>query len=106
MREAIEGREYAKFTFSKNLSLALEILASWGLTTDLSRDELAHVSLDDLRALHDQPLTSAERAAILKTAARRNQKLHQLTLGIELPLCFVKQKTFLFFLFQAHTPTL
>ena len=53
LRQAIEGREYAKFIFTRNLSSALEALAQVGAHFGLARAELAHISVEELlAALH------------------------------------------------------
>lgn len=46
-RSAVAGREKAKFIFSRNLSDALEILAAWGESIGLSRDEVSFLTIRD-----------------------------------------------------------
>jgi hypothetical protein len=46
-RSAIAGREKAKFIFSRNLSDALEILAAWGDSIGLSRDDVSFLAIND-----------------------------------------------------------
>ncbi len=46
---AIVGREHAKFLFSRQLSAVLEALAMWGAERGLERDDLAHLTVSDLR---------------------------------------------------------
>ena len=48
---AIEGREYAKFAFTKNLSLALDEIKIWGETIGISSEDLSHVSIEDLKMI-------------------------------------------------------
>jgi hypothetical protein len=48
MREAIAGREYAKLVFSRNISDALELIASWGEGVGLSRDELSYLTIEEI----------------------------------------------------------
>jgi choline kinase len=43
--DAIEGREYSKFLFSRNLSAALELFAEFGESLGFGRAELANVPL-------------------------------------------------------------
>ncbi len=67
-RRAIAGREWAKFVFSRNLSDALELIASWGQQHGLSRETLAYVPIGDLqRFLHAPPLEDA-RSFVLERA--------------------------------------
>ncbi|MBT1444931.1 hypothetical protein KJI95_10390 [Shewanella sp. JM162201] len=45
IKAAIEGREYAKFVFSRNLSDALESLAQWGASLGLEREDMAYLDV-------------------------------------------------------------
>lgn len=47
-RKAIEGRELAKFIFSRNLSDALEIMAMWGEDMGFSRDDISFMELNSI----------------------------------------------------------
>jgi phosphohistidine swiveling domain-containing protein len=46
--KSISGREYAKFIFTKNLSLVLDGLALWGEKIGLTREEVAMLNLPDI----------------------------------------------------------
>ncbi len=46
--KAISGREYAKFVFTKNLSLILDGLALWGEKIGLTKEEVAMLNLPDI----------------------------------------------------------
>jgi choline kinase/phosphohistidine swiveling domain-containing protein len=48
LRGAIEGREYGKFIFSRNLSLSLDIIKSWGGQLGLDKDDLSYLKLTDI----------------------------------------------------------
>lgn len=43
--KSIEGREYAKFLFSRNVSDALELLAEFGKSIGINKDSLSHLPL-------------------------------------------------------------
>ncbi|GAU09380.1 PEP/pyruvate-binding domain-containing protein [Desulfoplanes formicivorans] len=45
---AIQGREYAKFIFSRNLSAILESIADWGCFYGLGREDLSLLSICDI----------------------------------------------------------
>lgn len=47
-QRAIQGREYAKFVFTRNLSAALEAIAAWGEFRSLGREDLAHLRIEDV----------------------------------------------------------
>lgn len=58
---AIAGREYAKFVFTRNLSDALEVLALWGELTGLTRDDLSWLTIDELLNISIYPLFTVPR---------------------------------------------
>jgi hypothetical protein len=47
-KKAIQGREYAKFVFTRNLSAALESIARWGAMHNIGREELSFLALQDI----------------------------------------------------------
>lgn len=55
-RQAIAGREWAKFVFTRNLSDALVGLLQWGESEGLSRDDLSFLSWDKMTAVLGDPL--------------------------------------------------
>jgi glutamine kinase len=63
---AIAGREYAKFVFTKNLSNALEMIADLGKSLDISREDMSHISIDDIFFLSKE------------TADQTKRRMHQL----------------------------
>jgi hypothetical protein len=46
--EAVKGREYAKFIFTKHLSEILELTAKWGECIGLTRDDLSYLTINDV----------------------------------------------------------
>jgi phosphohistidine swiveling domain-containing protein len=79
LRTAIEGRELSKFIFTRGVSAALEAISELGEAHGITRDELAHVRVQDLFALRGagtaptrellQPLIRAGREAFDVTQA-------------------------------------
>jgi len=55
---AIKGREYAKFIFTKHLSQILEYTARWGEIKGLSREDLSFLSINDITNFLYMPLTN------------------------------------------------
>ncbi len=51
LRQAIEGREYSKFIFTRNLNAALEAVADFGNHHGISRAKLACITIGDLLGL-------------------------------------------------------
>ncbi|MBI3345967.1 MAG: hypothetical protein HY020_02010 [Burkholderiales bacterium] len=81
---AIVGRELGKFVFTRSLSKALDQLARFGQDVGLSREELSHLSLDDLRAF-ERGQFGADGLDQLRWRLEENRLRHELALGIELP---------------------
>lgn len=60
-RQAIVGREYGKFVFTKTLSSMLELIANLGEKHGLSREEMSHVPIDAITSIaSDSVETSVE----------------------------------------------
>lgn len=47
-RMAIQSREYGKFIFTRHLSTVLETVAAWGEFYGLGREDLSHLSIQDI----------------------------------------------------------
>ncbi|WP_191601019.1 PEP-utilizing enzyme [Marinomonas algicola] len=100
MRDAIEGREYAKFIFSRNLSAALDCLVVYGESLGLSRDDLSYIDIADL--MHCQSgtgLLTNDGAQELKRLAELGKATHKLTSTIELPPLITQSSDFCVFLY-------
>ncbi len=83
LKHAIEGRELCKFVFTRGLSGALEALATFGEVCGLSRDELAHVRVEELLAFR---VASVGRPADeLRGLARRGAEAFRVTEALCLP---------------------
>jgi glutamine kinase len=86
---AIAGRERVKFLFTHPLSTALECLAEWGRERGLTREDIAHLTLSDMRqwrarsgelaAAELHRLVDERRAA---TADERSVRLSALIRGV------------------------
>jgi glutamine kinase len=93
LRVAIEGREFAKFEFTRNLSRALEDIVEFGDQWELSRDILSHLALDDLNATRIGH-NAHNASVILSERAEQNRLSHQLNFAVELPPLLVTEMDF------------
>ena len=84
LHQAIEGREYSKFVFSRHLSAALDELVKFGESQDLDRDQISHISFDQLIAFHGR-LQIDEKRTLLAEQAKEGKKWHDLSSAIDLP---------------------
>lgn len=99
MRTAIEGREYAKFAFTRNLSLALDELARWGETHAIDTDTLAQLSIDDLRLLSRGTVVTSNMTEWMQNRAKENQQCTEIIEGLELPPLLCSTDDFSVFLY-------
>ena len=101
LREAIEGREYAKFAFTRNLSLALDELVLWAEPLGLPRDALAHVNLEDVLALRTGSVPTATPGSWLLQRATEGKAMHELVFATELPPLLCAEEDFSVFLYPS-----
>lgn len=81
---AIQGREWAKFVFTRSVSDSLELIAAWGQRLGLSREELSHL---DIRELLDSLVETKGRSLedYLRTRSEEGKHEHNVTAAIRLP---------------------
>jgi len=100
---AIEGREHAKFIFSRNLSDALELIVEFGNQHDLTRDELSHVHIKDFFELTvDHPPSDID--DWLAERIHEGRTRHAVTQAVELPPLLFDEQDFLVFERPAREP--
>jgi len=81
-RAAIAGREEGKFVFTRALSFALEAINEYGDSLGISRDELAHVALEDLLRCRE---VMADPRDFLLSRSDEGVELHLLSQAVCLP---------------------
>jgi phosphohistidine swiveling domain-containing protein len=83
-RQAIAGREYAKLVFTRNVSDALELIATWGIENGLNRDELSYLTvsqlLDSLTRSFQRPVE-----AHYRELARSARQSYEVSRALRLP---------------------
>ncbi len=103
LADAIEGREYAKFVFSRNLSEALEQIAEFGDTYGASREDLSHVPIQEFFELAvDHPPADIERW--IADRVREGREANAMTQAIELPPLLFNDSDFVLFERPAREP--
>ena len=104
MRDAIQGREYAKFVFSRNLSKALEALAELGSDLGLSRDEIAELPLESILTLRDARYAPKQRGLHLRSIVETGKHWRAIASVCELPPLLTAKSDFDAFEISADTP--
>jgi len=82
IKAGIEGREYAKFVFTRSLSDALSLIKQLGEEHGLSAEDCAFLNYDVIRALYGE--SGSVRKALLENVAQGRQR-HALTRNLVLP---------------------
>lgn len=72
LRTAIEGREFGKFSFTRNLSRALEEIAEFGSSHGLDRDDMSMIPIDYLFSLRGAPASGIKDELIRAAQAGRD----------------------------------
>jgi phosphohistidine swiveling domain-containing protein len=82
IKAGIEGREYAKFVFSRSLSDALLLIKELGKDHGLSAEDCAFLNYDTIRTLYST--SGSVREALLESVAHGRER-HMLTRNLVLP---------------------
>jgi adenylylsulfate kinase-like enzyme/phosphohistidine swiveling domain-containing protein len=82
VKAGIEGREYAKFVFTRSLSDALSLMRQLGEDHGLSAEDCAFLNYDVIRTLYSE--SGSVRGALLESAALGRER-HALTRSLVLP---------------------
>ena len=82
IKAGIEGREYAKFVFTRSLSDAVSLIRQLGEEHGLSAEDCAFLNYDAIRTLYSA--SGSVREALLESVAH-GRELHALTCNLVLP---------------------
>ena len=104
LKDAIEGREYAKFIFSRNLSAALDLINEYGKSLGLSREQLANISLGSLFAIRSGNISTEDSLSWLERESEEYNVTHQKTNRIELPPLITSEIDFSIFAYPNSQP--
>ncbi len=101
IKTAIEGREFAKFIFTKNLSQVLELLKSWGVEYGLSREELSYLDIHEVQELYS---STDEAKEIFLKSIKEGKCAYSVTEKIVLPPLITNEKDIFSFYYPQTTP--
>lgn len=91
MKEAIEGREYAKFVFTKHLSKVLQLIELFGLKLDIQRDNLAYLDIQRIKDLYST-LDHRDVKDIFESDIEKNKAYYAFTKAVKLPSLIIDEK--------------
>ena len=93
LRKTIEGREYAKFIFTRNLSAAMEAIAEFGADYGLDREAISNIDVNDILSFcFETPRSSVRKD--LESLLKREVKYHKISQVIELPSLIFHESNF------------
>jgi choline kinase/phosphohistidine swiveling domain-containing protein len=101
---AIEGRERAKFAFTRNLSLALDSIGEWGRAQGFKPDELSDLSIDDLRNIQAGDVAPHSVGALVSYRIGQARVSERVSSLVELPALIVHPSDFTGFLCPISIP--
>ncbi len=84
IKDAIEGREYLKFVFTKSLSTILDLIDEFGARFAISKDDLAYLDIQKVRELYSS-LDQRDVREIFMENINRNKMLYEHTEAVKLP---------------------
>ncbi len=84
IRCAIEGREYAKFKFTKSLSMVLVLMEELGKMYDISREDMAFLDIALVKGLYST-VECVDLKEIFNENIEHNKKMHEYTKQVKLP---------------------
>ncbi len=91
---AIEGREYAKFIFTKNISDCLKIIEEWGTGYGYNRDDCAYLDIKDILKLYS---SCNDHSSFIASTIKHGKMNYRLSEMLYLPpLIFKKEDVFAF----------
>lgn len=103
-KTAIEGREYSKFAFTKNLSLALDEIVLWAKSHGIEKDIIANISIEDLKMLSKGLIPICSFKEWLSNRANENIRFKDIIKFIELPPLISSKNDFYQFLYPDCQP--
>lgn len=89
IKESIEGREYAKFVFTKSLSQVLKLISNMGDEFSIPRQEMAHLDIQKILNLYST-LDDKDVCDVFREDIKGNIDFYQYTKAVKLPSVIIK----------------
>jgi len=104
LKESIEGREKAKFIFSRSLSESISLIEIEGKKYELTPNLLSNLTLSELLSAFNSELPLEELTKRLKVAAYQNQQMRLLSHACRLPPLLCSSLDFRVFVSSEEKP--
>ena len=94
IKEAIEGREYVKFIFTKHLSKILKYVEEFGKKFNFDREDLSFLDINQILNLYST-LDHRDVRDIFRTDIEKNKEFYQYTQISKVTSCNSKKRRYL-----------
>lgn len=101
IKSVIEGREYGKFLFTKNLSMIIRLIGDVGEEYGFSRKECAYLDIQDVKSLY---AVSEDIESTFKNSIEKGEKKYETTEVISIPPVIVSEKDVWLFEYPSTIP--
>lgn len=91
IREAVEGREYSKYIFTKAVSQILKLVEELGQRVNIEKQELAHLDISTVKQLYVD-LYYGDIAAVFRENIEHNKEQYECAKRIKLPSIIVDKE--------------
>jgi len=99
IQEAIEGREYAKFVFTKHLSKVLSLVEAFGKKLGISKEELTYLDIQTIKKLY-ATLDHRDVRDIFNTDIEKNREFYRHAGAIKLPSLIINAEDIYSFILE------
>lgn len=82
MRHVIEGREYGKFVFTRNLSMAMQLVSQMGNAMGISREDCSYI---DIQTIYDLYVSTGDIKESFWDSIQQGKRKYEMTQAITLP---------------------
>lgn len=87
IKKVIEGREYGKFAFTKNLSKVLQLIGELGKTYHFTREDCAYINIQTIRELY---MSAKDIEKSIRHSIERGKEEYAVTKSLTLPPVILK----------------
>ncbi len=82
MRHVIKGREYGKFIFTRNLSMAIRLISQVGNAMGVSREDCSYI---DIQTIYDLYVSTGDTRERFLESVQQGKRKYRITQAITLP---------------------
>lgn len=101
IKKAIEGREYGKFVFTKNLSKAIQMIGEIGKKYGITIDDCSYINIQAVRELY---MSTKDTELNLRRSIQKGKEEYEMTKSITLPPVILNQNNAWFFCYPDTEP--